>query len=131
MSDRDALLADVLRYERKVWDALVAGDAAGDVALLAADFLGVYPDGFADRSEHSGQLDNGPSVASYTISQPRIRAIGTDHALLSYHAAFTRPDHTTHETMFVSSLWQRRDAGWINLFSQDTPDMTPVTGGVP
>jgi hypothetical protein len=30
--------------------------------------------------------------------------------------------------MLVSSIWERRGAGWVNIFSQDTP----LTGaGVP
>ena len=35
------LLTDLLAYETRVWDALVAGDAAADEALMDEGFLGV------------------------------------------------------------------------------------------
>lgn len=114
--------------ERAVWEALKAGDAAADAALLSADFLGVYPSGFAGHAEHSSQLSDGPTVAEYTLSDPHFRQLGPDCGLYSYRAAYRRPGGS-EEVMFVSSIWQRRAQGWINIFSQDTPldeaDQTP------
>ena len=117
-----ALLAALTACETAVWDALVRGDAAADAAALAGDFLGVYSDGFARKSDHVGQLANGPTVQSYTLSQCTARALGPVHALLCYRAQFLRPGQDTAEAMYVSSVWQRTDAGWINIFSQDTPE---------
>ena len=62
---------DFLQLEREVWDALVEGDAEADIVLLAEDFLGVYPTGFASRSDHVEQLADGPSVSTYALSEPR------------------------------------------------------------
>ena len=107
--------------ERRVWDALVAGDRAADAALLHPEFLGVYPDGFADATAHAGQLAQGPSVASYTLEAVRTRTLGPDHALISYRARFRRSGQEAEDVMFVSSIWERGRAGWINVFSQDTP----------
>lgn len=115
------LLADLLAAETAVWQALVAGDAAADAALLAPEFLGVYPSGFAGRADHAGQLDHGPSIASYRIEDPRLLTPAPDLALLAYRAVFRRVTGGAEEVMFVSSLWQQREGGWINLFSQDTP----------
>ncbi|MEP4194217.1 MAG: DUF4440 domain-containing protein [Aliishimia sp.] len=115
------LLNDLEAHERRVWDALVSGDATADAALLAADFLGVYSDGFASRAEHAGQLVEGPSVLHYDVSDIRARALGPEHAVLSYQAEFQRVGRDDIEVMFVSSIWQRHAAGWINILSQDTP----------
>lgn len=119
------LMRDLLAHETRVWDALVSGDATADAALLCDSFLGVYPDGFADKAAHAGQLAGGPSIQSYEIDDPRARPLGPDHAILSYRARFRRVNRAADETMYVSSIWERRGAGWVNLLSQDTPSDAP------
>ncbi len=114
-------LQDLLEVETTVWQALCDGDAAADLAMLTADFLGVYPSGFAGRADHAGQLDQGPSVAEYALQDARILTIGPDAALLSYRAGFRRPGAQDWSEMYVSSLWERGADGWRNRFSQDTP----------
>lgn len=121
-SPQDTLLNDLTAMENRVWQALVEGDAQADAALLSKDFLGVYPDGFAGKTDHSGQLKEGPTVAHFTLSELRARAFGPSHALLSYRASFQRMGaDAPEEVMFVTSVWQRAGASWINIFSQDTP----------
>ena len=117
MHDIDATIEEL---ERQVWQALVDGDRAADISLLAPDFLGVYPSGFAGRDDHAGQLDAGPSVAAFDLSQITIRHLSEDAALITYRADFTRPGRAG-EAMLVSSLWERRAGDWVNTFSQDTP----------
>ncbi|QIE54342.1 nuclear transport factor 2 family protein [Pikeienuella piscinae] len=115
-------LATLLDLERKVWEALRAGDAAADARLLAADFIGVYPSGVEGREGHAAQLAAGPTVAAFEIREPKMIPLGDDAALLIYLAGFHRPDEPeTERGMYVSSLWRRRGAGWANIFSQDTP----------
>ncbi len=113
----------LIALETGVWEALVHGDAAADLALLAPDFLGVYPTGFAGRDDHADQLRCGPSVDSYAIADTRVVDISPTAKLLSYRADFRRPgagpDST--ESMYVSSLWTWSDGRWMNVFSQDTP----------
>ena len=113
---------DFLALERQVWEALVAGDAAADRALLAEDFLGVYPDGFAGIEAHADQLDSGPTVTSFTLSEAQVRMIGPDAALLSYRADCEGTlIGGQGGRVYISSLWERRDGRWVNTFSQDTP----------
>ena len=71
MSDTD-LHAPLLALETRVWQALVDGDAAADGALLSDDFLGVYPSGYATRGDHVEQLEAGPSVTAFTLSDTRV-----------------------------------------------------------
>ncbi|RMA42395.1 nuclear transport factor 2 family protein [Rhodophyticola porphyridii] len=111
---------EIRTAERAVWEALKAGDAGADAASLAADFLGVYPSGFADRDAHAGQLADGPTVAAYRIGEEHLMPLGPDHMLYAYRADFQRPAGGW-EAMLVSSVWRREGAGWINVFSQDTP----------
>lgn len=117
----DPLLVELSACERAVWDALMTGDGAADAALLDAGFLGVYPDGFANRDEHTAQVRAGPSVSGYQLDQIHLLALGPDHAALSYHAAFTRPGSDTARRMYVTSIWRQSADGWRNIFSQDTP----------
>lgn len=114
-------LALFITLETRVWQALVAGDPQGDGAMLTPDFLGVYPSGFSDRDDHTGQLANGPIMQSYDLDQARLLTIGDDHALLSYRATYVRAGGDATEVMYISSLWERRDGSWLNSFSQDTP----------
>ena len=114
-------LAFFVELETRVWQALVDGDAEADQQYLSDDFLGVYPSGFAAREDHAGQLDDGPTVASYGLSQARFRRISDHAVMLSYRADFERPGDSTTIIWYVSSLWSRRDGGWVNTFSQDTP----------
>ena len=114
-------LSVFLSLERSVWQALVDGDATADAALLAPDFLGVYPSGFSDKAGHVGQLATGPTIAQFELSQTRIMGLGADQVLFSYRADFTRVGRSDAEQMYVSSLWVRRGAAWVNVFSQDTP----------
>jgi hypothetical protein len=96
---------------------------AADAALLAGDFLGVYSSGFAGRSDHTDQLHDGPTVSSYELSDARLVELSTDVVLLAYRASYTRPGAeagTGRESMYVASVWQRRDRRWRNVFSQDT-----------
>lgn len=119
----DPDLTTILGLETEVWQALVAGDPDLDGRLLAEDFLGVYPDGFAGRDTHVGQLANGPTVATYELSDARLMVIDADTALLAYRAEYVRPGATESEAMYVSSLWRRRDGQWVNIFSQDTAEV--------
>lgn len=119
-----ALLAELLQCETAVWEALVSGNMAQDAAALQDSFLGVYPDGFAGKDEHIQQLAAGPTIRTYIIDQEKLMELGRDFALLSYRATYSRPASTGENVMYVSSIWRRRETGWINVFSQDTPAVT-------
>lgn len=118
------MLCEILAQEENVWQALISGDMGADKKALHADFLGVYPSGFAARQDHLDQLKQGPSIASHVLSQARLLQLGPDYVCLSYHARFTRTGSGVEEAMSVSSIWQRAAQGWVNVFSQDTPEMT-------
>jgi hypothetical protein len=113
-----------IELETKVWDALRRGDADEDARLLSEDFLGVYPSGFANRAEHGGQLANGPTVADFELHDARLMVLSDNDVLLSYRAEWhrvTTGERGAGESMYVSSLWSRRDGRWVNVFSQDSP----------
>ncbi|MDV6264617.1 nuclear transport factor 2 family protein [Rhodococcoides yunnanense] len=110
-----------IRLESCVWDALANGDADADLELLSADFVGVYPTGFANRADHANQLADGPSIASYSISEAKLIDVSRDAAMLCYRADYLRPHRSVGESMFISSLWLQRDGRWQNKFSQDSP----------
>ena len=115
------LLAEIVAHETQVWDALVAGDPEADGKMLTKDFLGVYPSGYCPKSGHCEQLENGPSMVSYELSQTRLRIISPDAVLLSYRAQYRAIGGEKDEVMYISSLWERDAEGWLNSFSQDTP----------
>ena len=108
--------------ERAVWQALKDGDAAADARLLSDDFLGVYASGFADRSDHAGQLSNGPTVSWYELTDPRLMRLAEGVVALSYRATFQRVARSASdpESMYVTSIWRKERGTWANVFSQDT-----------
>lgn len=114
----------LLQLERKVWDALADGDPEADTELLAEDFLGVYPTGFASRADHAEQLADGPTVSEYVLSEARKFDVSDRAVMLSYRADFRRASAVGDrrpEVMYISSLWCHQGGRWINVFSQDTP----------
>ncbi len=112
---------DFLALEKQVWTALVEGDPSADARLLSDDFLGVYESGFADKAEHVSQLQKGPSVLGYQLSEAKLKVYSADVVLLSYLARFTRnTDPDRDSKMYVTSIWQRIDGRWKSNFSQDT-----------
>jgi hypothetical protein len=116
-------IEELVGLETAVWQALVEGDPAADARALADDFLGVYPTGYADKAEHCGQLADGPTVRSFELSEPRMLAVSETAMLLAYRAEYVRAGAGAQpESMYVSSLWCRRDGNWVNVFSQDTPN---------
>ncbi|MFK7803398.1 MAG: DUF4440 domain-containing protein [Anaerolineae bacterium] len=118
------LLDTVLQLEHQVWTALAEGDVTADERLLADDFLGVYPSGFAKKTEHSGQLDSGPSIAHYEILDPQIQELSEQVVLLAYLANYVRINSGVEDklkSMYVTSIWRQTNGVWQNIFSQDTP----------
>lgn len=107
--------------ESGVWDTQVSGDPHAQRELLSADFLGVYPSGFANRDEHAEQLSDGPITASYSITDARLIEVSEDSVLLCYRADHQPSGQDETETMYISSLWVERDGRWWNTFSQDSP----------
>ena len=117
-------LAYFLSLERQVWEALRSGDADTDRALLSDRFLGVYPCGLSDRAGHAEQLDLGPSIASYQLTEARVVEVSQCAYLLVYRADYRRitPAGVSDEqAMWVSSLWCHQQDDWRCVFSQDTP----------
>jgi hypothetical protein len=115
-------LDELIGLETEVWKALVDGDAGADARLLADDFLGVYPTGFAGRNDHVDQLAGGPTVRRFVLSEARLLVLSEDAAVLAYRADYERVGAAVaEESMYVSSVWCRRDGRWVNVFSQDTP----------
>ena len=120
----DTSIEQILKLETEVWEALRTGDSRRDSLMLSDDFLGVYPTGFANKTEHVSQLKDGPTVLSYKFIDPRIVVLGEKRVLLAYKAIWVRLKNSAPqpcEAMFVSSVWEYRADRWLNTFSQDTP----------
>ncbi len=122
----EGLKAEILACEKKVWDAMIAGDAHVDAAALSDGFLGIYPDGYSGKSDHVAQLSNGPTIIGYELSDIRILPLGDSHASLTYCADFLATGSDETKRMYVTSIWQRDSDGWINILSQDTPAGGPA-----
>ena len=129
MTEHEQDLAFFVELETRVWNALMHGDTAADESLLASSFLGVYGSGFASKQEHVRQLENGPTIESFSIEIPRLMELGPSIAVLSYRVFWSRPSNDplqNKSTMYVTSIWQKLGDVWLNVFSQDTPAQSDV-----
>ena len=117
------ILEELKVCETAVWQALADGDMAADSRALDDGFLGVYPTGFADKAAHVGQLSQGPTIETFSLSDFHLIRLGDGYALLAYHADFRRLGRGA-EQMYVSSVWRRDGTVWKNVLSQDTPATT-------
>ncbi|MCV2368649.1 nuclear transport factor 2 family protein [Roseateles oligotrophus] len=115
-------IAFFIALETCVWQALTLGDVKAYKALLAPEFLGVYPSGFASLAENLTPFEQAPGFApSYVLSEARIMELAPDLVMLSYKAVFQRVADAQAKAMYVSSLWRRQEGGnWVNIFSQDS-----------
>ena len=114
---------EFLDLEKAVWETMKSGDLEAQADLLADNFLGVCETGFAGKSKHCSELAAGPIVADYEISQARIMLLSEGMVLLSYLAisrSLKKGVVGKAGGMYISSIWQRFDGGWKNIFSQDT-----------
>jgi hypothetical protein len=112
-----------IALESQVWEAFIAGDAEADRRVLAPNFIGVYSTGFSDRDEHCEPLRKGPLARRYEIKEPRILVLSESLVMLLYLAVWERVSASPEsppDRMYVSSLWQKVDSHWNNVFSQDT-----------
>jgi len=117
--------------ESGVWEAMVSGDLDAERELLSADFLGVYPSGFATRAEHLAELADGPVTVSYTIVDARLIEVSADSVMLCSRADHQPVGRDEPESMYISSLWVERDGRWWNTFSQDSPTIPVAAAGQP
>ena len=115
-------MGELIAAETSVWEALRTGDQARDEALLAEDFLGVYPTGFVTRDDHVAELENGPTVYDYEFIETIALPITSGEAMLSYRVRFRPKEDAQPLEWMVSSIWSRQPDGSLrNTFSQDTP----------
>ncbi|MDC8770521.1 nuclear transport factor 2 family protein [Roseateles albus] len=115
-------IAFFVALETRVWQALTLGDKQAYLALLAPEFLGVYPSGFASLAKNLSTFEQAPGFApSYALSEARIMDLAPGLVMLSYRAVFQRVADAQAKVMYVSSLWRRQeDEKWVNVFSQDS-----------
>jgi hypothetical protein len=126
LQKRATMLPDTgffVALEGCVWQALADGDGQADANLLDPQFLGIYASGWASREDHVAQLANGPTVANFSIHEPRLLTLASNLVMLAYRASFTRPGGVNAglvHSVYISSIWRQRGATWLNVFSQDT-----------
>jgi hypothetical protein len=118
------------QYESEIEAVLMALKAAairatekGDVAFyaeyLAADAIGVTPQGVFDKQQILASLRNG-GLKSTRVEDTRAIALSDDAGMVTYRAWFETPEGLSRE-VFVSTLYRRYADGWKGVFYQQTP----------
>jgi len=118
------LKADLVRLERREWDALKKKDATALGAILAQDYFDFGSDGREDRtfSLTKGYMSQGEDLNDFLIEDAQVKVLDDHTALLTYRGTY-------HETIrgksnsgsgFYSDLFQKQNGKWLSVFTQDS-----------
>jgi hypothetical protein len=100
--------------------ATADADAAFYKDYLAEDAIGVTPMGIFNKSQILDAMAGGQAFKSSKIENSRAKALGPDAGLVTYEATFGRPGAEAR-SLFVSTLYERRNGKWKGVFYQQTP----------
>ena len=119
-TDRNAVLAELLKIEKIMTDASLNGDIATLAPYIADDYSGAGIDG---RSQNKNQLlaatKPEKNIKSWTITETQLVSLDEESAVLSYlQTVYGRSGRTARAR--VIDTFVRRDGGWQIKSEQQT-----------
>jgi hypothetical protein len=130
MSTDQTLTRDLLGLERKYWDAIKQND--GDAATSLSDHrcLVVGAQGITDLDREAlSRMMGEPSwtLSAFDLTDARVRRISDDVAVVVYEVKeklVVEGDDVALKA-YDSSVWVRRDDGWVCALHTETPAGDP------
>jgi len=122
----------IVAQERAGLDALKTGDLTtfGNSTAEDAVFVDTHgPAGKAQVMKNTAEF----RLHDYTISDVNFRQLSPDSGLIVYKIVESGASHGKEfsATVYVSSIWTKRDGKWLCLFSQETAARQPTSAGTP
>jgi ketosteroid isomerase-like protein len=117
---RDALAAQ----EKRIWEAMKAGDWKTVEAMSSDRFVAVCPTGFESKSE---AIEKGKAhkLTAYTLSEWRSIKLDNDTGLIMYKAECTGTPAEGGSDKFIAyhtTLWRRDGNNWLADMHQATKE---------
>lgn len=120
------LETELMEFEKTNWEGFKQGNPELFQKHTAVVAISVRSDG--TRMTRNASIDElkKASFKDYQLSNVRLIKLGSESALITYHAHITFPDDS--KSLFAStSVWQKTDKGWKARFHQDTPVRAALT----
>jgi hypothetical protein len=119
-TDRNAVLAELLKIEKIMTDASMNGDIATLAPYVADDYSGAGIDG---RSQNKNQLlaatKPEKNIKSWTITEAQLVSLDEESAVLNYLQTFNGRNGRTARARVIDTF-VRRDGGWQIKSEQQT-----------
>jgi hypothetical protein len=119
-TDRNAVLAELMKIEKIMTDASVNGDIATLAPYIADDYSGAGIDG---RSQNKNQLlaatKPEKNIKSWTITEAQLVSLDEESAVLNYLQTFTGRNGRTARARVIDTF-VRRNGGWQIKSEQQT-----------
>jgi hypothetical protein len=123
-TDETALKETLIQLEQQTWEAWKNRDGKFFQDNLSDDHVEIHGGGRTGKADVvAGVASPACTVKTYALDNFQLTVIGSDSALLSYHAAqdTTCGSYAVPSPVWVSSLWVKRDGRWANVLFQQTP----------
>lgn len=119
-TDRNAVLAELLKIEKIMTDASMNGDIATLAPYVADDYSGAGIDG---RSQNKNQLlaatKPEKNIKSWTITEAQLVSLDEESAVLNYLQTFNGRNGRNARARVIDTF-VRRDGGWQIKSEQQT-----------
>jgi hypothetical protein len=111
--DKDALMAK----ENAAWQAFKEKKADDFKKVVAADFLGVYAEGFSNMKKEIDDMQKW-NMKSFAISDYNVVSVGTDTMMSSYKVtiAGTYDGKDASGIFYAGSVWKMTSGEWQAIF---------------
>jgi hypothetical protein len=123
----DPINQELLELEKQYWDAICNRDGATATRLSDARCMVIGPQGIGklDRQALAGMVENAPyQLKRYRLDDDvHVRTIADGVALIAYKVSeeIVVDGETQTLEAFDSSVWVRRDGGWVCAAHTETP----------
>lgn len=123
----DAIDQELLELEKQYWEAICNRDGATATRLSDARCLVIGPQGIGklDREALAGMVENAPyELKKFRLDdEVQVRKIADGVALIAYKVSeeIVIDGETQTLQAFDSSVWVRRDGGWVCAAHTETP----------
>ena len=123
----DPIDQELLELEKQYWEAICNRDGATATRLSDARCMVIGPQGIGklDRQALAGMVENAPyQLKRYRLDDDvHVRTIADGVALIAYKVSeeIVIDGETQTLEAFDSSVWVRRDGGWVCAAHTETP----------
>jgi hypothetical protein len=123
----DEMQGQLVAQERAGLDALKAGDVPAFGSSVGEEAVFLDDHGPATKAQVMKNVE-GFRLIDYSISDPQVVRVSDAAGMLIYKLTEhgTSHGHEFTATVYISTLYVKRDGKWVSLFSQETA-ARPVT----